>query len=92
MVDNKKYTHLSEFEKRILLILEQKLCSISHISRELNENREFVRGMLESLRHRDVLTRTTVGKSTVYLIKDLQYNFSILDKVNDKKIDFPRKL
>jgi len=46
MVDSKKYTHLSGFEKRILLILEQKLCSISHISRELNENREFVRNML----------------------------------------------
>ena len=91
MVDNKKYTHLSEFEKRILLILEQKLCSISHISRELNENREFLRGVLESLRHRDVLTRTTVGKSTVYLIKDLQYNFSILDNVNDKKIDLPKE-
>ena len=57
------------------------------MSRELNENREFVRGVLESLRHRDVLTKTNVGKSTVYLIKDLQDKFNILNK-DDKKIAF----
>jgi len=43
--------------------------SISELSRALNENRQFVRGLLESLRARNIVIKTDVGKSTVYQIK-----------------------
>ena len=81
------YPSLSDFEKRILLILEQRLCSISQVSRELNENREFVRGILESLRQKNHVVKTTVGKSTVYLPPRHASMFKILedDKLQEKE-------
>lgn len=78
-----KHIHLSDFEKRILLILEQKLCSISQVSKELNENREFVRGILESLRQKNHVVKTTVGKSTVYLLNEHASMFKFFEEGKD---------
>ena len=77
-----KYPHLSDFEKRILLVLEQRICSLSHIAREMNENRQFIRGVLESLRQRNHVKRTNVGKSTVYLIAEHANMFKLLGEDN----------
>jgi len=43
--------------------------SISELSKDLDENRQFVRGLLESLRFRNLVIKTEVGKSTVYQVK-----------------------
>ena len=77
-----KYIHLSDFEKRILLVLEQRICSLSYISREMNENRQFIRGVLESLRQRNHVKRTNVGKSTVYLPIEHASMFKLLEEAN----------
>ena len=80
------YPHLSDFEKRILLVLEQRICSLSYIAREMNENRQFIRGVLESLRQRNHVKRTTVGKSTVYLPIEHARMFKLFDegKIQEK--------
>ena len=77
-----KYPHLSDFEKRILLVLEQRICSLSYIAREMNENRQFIRGVLESLRQRNHVRRTNVGKSTVYLPTEHANMFKFLEEDN----------
>jgi len=77
------YPSLSDFEKRILLILEQRICSLSYIAREVNENRQFIRGILESLRQRNHVKRTTVGKSTVYLPIGHASMFKLLEEDKD---------
>jgi len=61
--------NISNLDRKILNILSTKLMSISELSRALNENRQFVRGLLESLRARNIVIKTDVGKSTVYQIK-----------------------
>ena len=86
MMAKKKYFHLSDFEKRILLVLEQRICSLSYIAREMNENRQFIRGVLESLRQRNHVKRTNVGKSTVYLIAEHASMFKLFeDKFQEKE-------
>ena len=84
-----KYPHLSDFEKRILLVLEQRICSLSYIAREMNENRQFIRGVLESLRKRNHVKRTTVGKSTVYLPTEHANMFKLLeeDKFQEERLN-----
>ena len=77
-----KYPNLSDFEKRILLILEQRICSLSYIAREMDENRQFMRGVLESLRQRNHVKRTNVGKSTVYLPTEHANMFRLLEEDN----------
>ena len=78
-----KHVHLSDFEKRIILILEQRLCSLSHIAREMNENRQFIRGILESLRQRNHVKRAIVGKSTVYLPTEHASMFKLFEEDKD---------
>ena len=61
-----KLANISNLDRKILSKLSSKLMSISELAKELDENRQFVRGLLESLRFRELVTKTTVGKSTVY--------------------------
>jgi len=61
--------NISGLDKKILSKISSKLMSISELSKELDENRQFVRGLLESLRFRNLVIKTEVGKSTVYQVK-----------------------
>ena len=60
---------ISELDKKVLRKLSSKLMSISELAKDFNENRQFVRGLLESLRSRNLVTRTSVGRSTVYQVR-----------------------
>ena len=59
---------LSEFDKKVLYLLDNNLMSISEVSEKLEMDRQFIKGILESLRYRGYLKATKVGRSIVYTI------------------------
>ncbi len=64
-----KLRSISDLDRKILNKLSSKLTSISELASELKENRQFVRGLLESLRSRNLVIKTEVGRATVYQVK-----------------------
>lgn len=58
------------FRERVLFLLDRKSpASISEISRNLDENKEFVSGYLHALADCGLLTSKQVGKAKVFLKK-----------------------
>jgi len=60
---------ISRLDQKVLNKISSKLMSISELAKDMDENRQFVRGLLESLRSRNLVIKTIVGKSTIYQTK-----------------------
>jgi predicted transcriptional regulator len=62
----------SDFEKRILNLISDKLLSVSQIAKELGVRRDIVTGYLEALKNQGKLEFHKVGKSNVYTVSRLK--------------------
>ena len=62
----------NDFEKRILGLLNEKLLSVSQISKELGVRRDIITGYLEALKNQGKLEFHKVGKSNVYTLSRLK--------------------
>jgi hypothetical protein len=56
-------------DERIIEMIKKRPMSISQLSRELSQRREFLSGYLESMRSRGALEMVKVGRSYVYMQK-----------------------
>ncbi len=78
---------VSNFDQKILNILDGKLMSIGDVAKETNSDRQFIKGILESLRARGFLKKTKVGRSIIYQVNDSKNKNSenLEDSTNLKK-------
>jgi predicted transcriptional regulator len=58
----------SDFEKRILELITDKLLSVSQIAKQLGVRRDVITGYLEALKNQGKLEFHRVGKSNVYTV------------------------
>ena len=63
-----KHLTTSDFEKRVLELLNTRLMSVSQIAREMKMRRDVIAGYLEALKNQGKLEFYRVGKSNVYTI------------------------
>ena len=62
----------SDFEKKILNLLETRLLSVSQIAKDLGIRRDVAAGYLEALKNQGKLEFHRVGRSNVYMLKRLK--------------------
>ena len=63
-----KHLTSTDFEKRILELLNIRLMSVSQIAREMKMRRDVVAGYLEALKNQGKLEFHRIGRSNVYTI------------------------